>query len=227
MVNSFFKIIEKMTYGEISNDIDESNYINFKKEEAKAWGKKSYSKWANEYMENMEETKKIVEKFSTSYAAIEMYCGYAHRDINSYLRFKQKETIYLDLVSVLSVIICMAPRIPDNIVVYRAVSEKFIYELIDNNKSLGIPTQEKGFMSTSLTMDMFNKSKFNDSNEFKNTKNILKIYVNSGAKGIYVEDISKRSELEIILPPNCFLKMIKKPYYENDKEIYECKLIYF
>lgn len=52
--------------------------------------------------------------------------------------------------------LCSAPRIPFKLVVYRLVCDEFIEELISQNRDISLPTQEKGFMSTSLLQDIVN-----------------------------------------------------------------------
>lgn len=66
-----------------------------------------------------------------------------------------ESNIYREMADILSIVLCSAPRIPMNIVLYRLVCDKFISELIEQNKQdRPTPIQEKGFMSTSLLRDI-------------------------------------------------------------------------
>lgn len=95
--------------------------------------------------------------------------------------------------------------------------------MIDHNKR-GSVVQEKGFMSTSLLSSIVNVNEI-----YTNEVNILKLYVNKGSIGIYVNSITKRSEQELLLYPNSFLKLLKYPYYDErlNKIVWECEVFYF
>ncbi len=79
-------------------------------------------------------------------------------------------------------------------------------------------------MSTSLIKDIVDQEE-----SYAAENNLLKIYVEKGTIGVYVNAVTKRSEEEMLLFPNMYLGLIGYPY--NDKEsgkiIYECKLIKF
>lgn len=94
-----------------------------------------------------------------------------------------------NMATILTVMLSMAPRVPNNIVAYRLVCDDFIRSLIENNKK-EMPTIEKGFISTSL----------------------VKSIVNSD---------------EAYSFPNGYFRLIKKPYNEGNKMVYECELFYF
>ncbi len=122
---------------------------------------------------------------------------------------------------VLAAVLCMAPKIPDNIVVYRLVCDEFIKELVENNKQ-GIPTLEHRFISTSMTLDIVKSEE-----PYNLHKNLLKIYVSKDTIGVYVNSVANRSENEILLYPNGYLRLIKKPYKQLNKIVYECVIIYY
>lgn len=203
--------INKLNYTELKDDI-----------EAKLWGSKYYSDWGNKYINNMKVANQFINK---SYITnpIEYYCGEAYTWINPYLRYggdKSDSKIYPEISDILTIILSMAPRVPEDIVAYRLVCDEFIEELIRNNKK-EIPTQEKGFLSTSLTKNIVNSNEY-----YSDHKNLLKIYVKSKSIGIYVNSVTKRTENELLLAPNGYLKLINYPYKENGKIVYECDLIY-
>ncbi|WP_455810391.1 ADP-ribosyltransferase [Clostridium butyricum] len=216
-------IFKEMRYGKITNNIVCSNYIEFKDEvQAESWGKKYYSNWGNSYKNAMKVAGKIIEDNHVT-KPIEYYCGEAYKWINSYLRFKVDKSdsnIYSEVSNILAITLSMAPRIPEDIIVYRMVCDEFICELI-RNKKRDVPTQEKGYLSTSLTKNIVNSKEY-----YSNHKNLLKIYVKANTVGIYVNEVTNRSENEILLSPNGYLKLIKEPYKENNKLVYECELIY-
>ena len=150
-----------------------------------------------------------------------MYCGYEYKGINDYLRTERDEEHKYKLLSTfLGLVLCSTSRIPCNLVVYRAVSDEFINELISHNKN-NSNIQKKGFLSTTLLKSVVMEK----DGEYENYSNILKIYVKKGSIGIYVNEIAKRGEEEILLLNNGFLELCKYPYKENNKMIYEFNLI--
>lgn len=217
------KFINRMRYGKVENNTKYLKYIELKNsKDAETWGNKYYNDWGNKYLNNMKVANRIINKnYVTN--PIEYYCGEAYKWINSCLRFgidKSESKIYQEISNILAITLSMAPRIPENIIVYRMVCDEFISELIRNNKK-EMPTQEKGYLSTSLTKDIVNSKEY-----YSDYNNLLKIYVKANTVGIYVNEVTKRSENEILLSPNGYLKLIKEPYKENNKIIYECQLIY-
>ncbi|MGN2371869.1 ADP-ribosyltransferase [Clostridium cagae] len=222
-MNIINKFIDRIRYGKMENNINDLQYIELKNDkDTEIWGRKYYNDWGKKYLNSMKVANRIINK---NYATnpIEYYCGEPYKWINSYLRFgvdKSDSKIYSEVSNILAITLSMAPRIPENIILYRMVCDEFICELIRNNKK-GIPTQEKGYLSTSLTKDIVNSKEY-----YSNHKNLLKIYVKANTVGIYVNEVTKRPENEILLSPNGYLKLIKEPYKENNKIIYECELIY-
>ncbi|WP_315069386.1 ADP-ribosyltransferase [uncultured Clostridium sp.] len=218
------KLLDDMKYGKIENTINVADYIEFKEEKAaEAWGIKYYSEWAEKHKESMKIAKEII-KTPLATSSIECYCGYNYRQINEYLRFNvtpDDDNIYREMSDILAISLSMAPRVPDNVIVYRLVCDEFIRELIQNNKE-GIPKIEQAFISTSLTEKIVESSEF-----YSDHENMLKIYVKANTVGIYVNVITARSENELLLYPNGYFKLLKKPYRANNKNIYECELFYF
>ncbi|WP_236896987.1 ADP-ribosyltransferase [Clostridium beijerinckii] len=225
------KISNYMKYGKINDSIIRSDYIDFKDEDvAEKWGEKHYYKWAQYYKDSMKVAQKKI-RTSLVTASVECYCGYSYREINEYLRYdnssedeEEKDSLYYlyrEMSDILAITLSMAPRVPNNVIVYRLVCDEFIKELIKNNKE-GIPTLEKGFISTSLTAKIVESEEF-----YSDHNNMLKIYVKANTVGIYVNGVAKRHEKELLLHPNGYFKLLKLPYEENNKMIYECELIYF
>ncbi len=191
--------------------------------EAEEWGMEIYQNWANKYKEVMKLAKKIeLDRMFT--APIECYCGYTYREINNFLRNEVdiESNRYREMADILSIVLCSAPRIPINLILYRLVSDEFISELIRLNKQDSpIPIQEKGFISTSLIKDIVNENE-----AYASERNLLKIYVESDTVGIYVNAIARRSEQEMLLIPNMYLALVEYPYIDQliGKTVFECKL---
>ncbi|MGX9758796.1 ADP-ribosyltransferase [Clostridioides difficile] len=212
-------------YGLISTDVVKSEYLELMtKEDATTWGLANYASWSNEYKKIMQINKKALE-INTFTSPIEDYCGYLYIGINTYLRFGEKDenNICRELSHILAIALSSAPRIPENIVTYRVVSDEFIQELIKNNKE-DIPTQERGFLSTSLITNIVTVGE-----AYNVHNNLLKIYVDKGSIGIYVNGVVRRNEQEVLLYPNGYLYLIEYPYKDENlnKIVYECKLFYF
>lgn len=218
----------KYIYGDLYSTIDDkSRYKEFLTvEECREWGD-YYSNWAKRYKEIMSLFEKIKANHTSETAPIECYCGNSYREINEILRFgyNSDKHLYDKMVDILIMTLCSAPKIKDNIVVYRLVNDAFIKELIGNNKlSDSILTREKGFMSTSLLKDIVNIYSDGGSGLY-----LLKIYVPKGTVGIYVNTVTRRDEEEILLAPNNYLRLIEYPYYDEGYsiKIFECQLISF
>lgn len=215
--------IDKFRYGKIINNIIREEYIEFKDvNDAEKWGKTHYRNWSEEYKSNMNITKKVITD-SENTSVIESYCGYGYREINEYLRFsRDNEHNYAkNMATTLAVMLSMAPRVPNNVVAYRLVCDEFIRRLIENNRK-EIPTIEKGFISTSLVKDIINSDEV-----YSKHNNLLKIYIPQDTVGIYVNEIAKRTEQELLLFPNGYFRLIRNPYNEGNKMVYECELFYF
>lgn len=194
--------------------------------EAEEWGKEHYLTWAEQYISTMDMAEHLIkEEFFTK--TVELYCGNSYMGINRFLRsgYDMDSGFYREMADILSIVLCSAPRVPCNLIVYRLVNDAFIQRLIENNRqNAPAPIQEKGFMSTSLLKN------FTDGTElYAKEKNLLKIYVEQGAVGIYVNTITKRHEEEMLLCPNMYLALVNYPYKDIDtnKMIFECKLIGF
>ena len=137
--------------GEFILNLDKSSYRSFStEEEAEEWGNKYYGKWSEEYKTNIINLKQIFE--SSGYSAIEEYCGHDYKNINSILwdeRLDNASDLYKIKINTMLLSIALAPRIPENIVVYRGVSNSFIRELKSDRKK-DFWKRYKGFLSTSL-----------------------------------------------------------------------------
>lgn len=219
-------MIKEIKYGKIDTMyVSKDKYHEFKDDkEIQEWGEYHYRKWSKEYKRVMKESKKSVDDpIFTS--IIECYLGELYRQINEYLRFdKDKENMFRYLSSFLKVVVNTAPRIPEDIVVYRLVPNKVIEKLIENNKK-GEPLTEKGFMSTSLLKEFL----MQDENPavYASFTNLLKIYIPKNTRGIFADIVTDRSEKEMLIYPDGHLRMIAYPYEEAGHMIYECEYITF
>ena len=209
--------------GEFILNLDKSSYRSFStEEEAEEWGNKYYGKWSEEYKTNIINLKQIFE--SSGYSAIEEYCGHDYKNINSILwdeRLDNASDLYKIKINTMLLSIALAPRIPENIVVYRGVSNSFIRELKSDRKK-DFWKRYKGFLSTSLI------SNFELDHGYEA---ILRIYLPKGTYGAYVTNVSGRSqEQEILFLPNAYLKLLdsKRIYKEKIGKypIYNCILDY-
>ena len=109
-----------------------------------------------------------------------------------------------------------APRIPENIIVYRGVNQFGNYDFNNEYNS----SKDLGFLSTSIAVE---KAK-----PFASSNKMLKIYVRKNTPGIYMDVIWDRDENEILFPPSAILTLISEPYYDKTLSLiaYECELSY-
>lgn len=217
-------------YGNLNWNVeDKDSYYEFHdRAEIKEWGENIYGEWAKRYKVIMGNAAPLVEKSCTT-SPLEYYCGYSYRNINQYLRERNGKDDRCDndavIADILKIVLCSAPRIPHNLILYRIVNDNFINALIINNKMEQYsPALEKGFMSTSLLQEIVNEKE-----GYARYKNLLKIYVPQNTVGVYVNAVTKRKEEEMLLLPNMQLGLIRYPYvdYAINKVVYECKLIDF
>lgn len=220
------RLVNKMKYGELNWKLkDKRSYKKFiDSKDCIEWGEEIYSDWAEKYKDSMGLMKQVKDDFSLETSPLECYCGYSYKYINEFLRTgKINNQIYSNMTDLLIFTLCSAPKIPENIVLYRVVGSSTAKEIFLKNKNKE-PFQEKGFMSTSLLENIINEY-----NEECVEPVLLKIFVPKDTIGIYVNVIAKRSEEEVLLAPNNFLGMIEYPYYNKEMglNVLECKLINF
>lgn len=228
LVDWILKMINEKCYGKLCWSVDDKDdYLTFaNSNDANLWGMKYYKNWAEQYKKIMY-TSKAVVKGSLCSVPVECYCGYSYRQINEFMRYEKDDEYctYRELSDILAMVLAAAPRIPQNLVLYRVVSDEFIDTLIEKNRQEPpTPIQEKGFMSTSLI-----KSIANGNEPYANEKNLLKIFVPKDTIGVYVNAVTRRSEEEMLLFPNMYLALVSYPYHDEEtgKRVFECQLIKF
>ncbi len=124
---------------------------------------------------------------------LEGYLGNWFAPINEYMRNEGKDKKNFDFeIDILNEIIICAPRVSENIVVYRGVDGKAINNIMEQVDMFSA-YMEKGFLSTSIRKETV-------ISEFPSYNNILKIYVPKGAFALCVDGIRKRGEEEMVFP---------------------------
>lgn len=204
---------------------NKSIYYEFKnKEMASKWGKEHYGHWTEVYNKNTYYLKKLIPEWE--FEAIQYYCGGDYRFINGLLRnidlgIKDVNTYKLLTVTLIN-LITFAPKIPQDIVLFRIPSDRFIRQLNLDIEEKGY-TIEKGFLSTSLIESITSSTQY-----YGNKNYLLKIYVKKGTPGIYTSLVKnadfREEEQEMLLLPNSCLKLVKEPYKNKGRTIYECEL---
>lgn len=218
---------EEIDYGIIERIENPNEYKEFKTgEEAEKWGKAIYEKWSHDYIKFQINKKEsgMFETDSWAHDPIRWYCGWGYKGINRYLRNKENEGLERDKYRsvMLSEVILTAPKIPENIIVYRYVSNMVIDKLIKANKEKEHHYYyEKGFVSTSLLRNIALQAPENSS--------LLKIYVDQNVLGIYVNTVVARDEFELLIQNNLFIRLCEKPKWDDELKmmIYECKAFSF
>ena len=148
------------------------------------------------------------------------YLGNVFWTINNYLRSDGEYNEKLNMVvDRLNELIMCAPRLDENIVVYRGVSQSTMKMILNKVQENDGNYTEKAFMSTSLRFDTVVR-------EFQPYDCILKIYVPKGAFVLGIDCIDDRNEEEMLFPNNQWLKYIGKERKKRKaKSIYEFKLV--
>lgn len=224
--------VNKFKYGEIWHQIDNiGSYKSFENfQEADCWGQKIYADWGKKYKDVSQELDRIFRSKTVWHDPLCCYCGYTYQQINPVLR-TGKDIIPCSaqggsinsygLACLLAFNLLYAPKVPDDIIVYRVVCDAFIDELICENKT-GAAVLERGFMSTSLLPDIAYNNELHH-------KNLLKIYVPKGTAGVYINAVTdaRKAECELLIMPNRFLALTAYPYADEGlkKKVFECQLI--
>ena len=158
--------------------------------------------------------------------AIEMYCGYPYKQMNMILRKLYNERIeaipsYEQLCNVLMCEMLSAPRIDENIVLYRFIDDIAFGQIMKALNENG-HYKELGFMSASLL------KKIDDSGvpePYSNSSYVLKLYVKKDSIGVFSSILAGRNfEHEIILPCGGVIEPLKTPSVDDSigKIVLEC-----
>lgn len=216
-------MFDNIKYGDIEEIDNAGDYKEFlTPDEAELWGNEIYKEWGNEIkkFEIIKRGSGMFEDLSWAYVPLERYSGWDYRQINNFLRNNNEDTLdaYKYTAVRLSEMLLQAPRIKENIVVYRYVGSDFIEELLQANKKFEHHYYyEKGFTSTSLLKKIVDDA--------PDDASLLKLYVDKGTVGAYVDTVVSRAEHEILLQNNLFIRLCKAPYFDKkiNRMIFECK----
>lgn len=191
-----------------------------------------YGKWSEDYpcfIKNIVQGGEYADYWQES-APLSHYCGNAYSNANDYCRSKMSGNKYLDsLKSAIDNIIGLAPMIPENIVVYRALGNLTFLDFNHSNK-LDLTFVELAPMSTSLSASILTRRQDDPSSDFFACRCALKILVPKGAKAIFVDEIAKSNEnlnsgeLELLFPNGSKLYMSRRPYKRWGKTCVDCYL---
>ena len=191
--------------------------------EANSWGEKHYKEWSESYKKNDFQLDAVFPDAENK--VIECYCGFSYRDMNRILRYPNcnAEPKYKIMNQLLAMNIMWAPRLPENIVVYRGVPISFVNELHQPLNQNGWVC-EKGFLSTSLISTIEMDHGYDA---------LLRIYLSKGIPGAYVSCVTDRSEHEFLSVPNIGIRLMnekeKSDHFFKERaksingyEVYDC-----
>lgn len=218
--------------------VNNTEYTEFEtKEECRRWGIEHYGEWskvynqANQVWDNLWGKHHGITEFdlwlAEFYQAIKFYCGYGYKEINNFMRKNENKQLQLCgmMAAIIQMNICSTPLIKENIVTYRLVSDDFIEQIKTNQKNKE-PTIDKGFLSTSFLKEYIIK----DELDYGHHKNMLKLYLNSFAYGIYIPSVvmNREDEQEMLFDSDAYIDPIRTPYrdLQSGKIIHECMLSY-
>lgn len=161
-----------------------------------------YSEWSKDINDNKDH--RIL--------AIENYCGFVHEKINGYMRGLAKLGPFSDYLDTIQTLFSSSPLLPNNTILYRALPLCVIEKMQSEIKTNGFYV-DRGYLSTSLNLNGISNIKDYPHGKIEC---VLRLYVSKGVPALYIEDIKGsgmgRGELEVILPRNLKIKMIRSPY---------------
>ena len=175
------------------------------------WAKEVYGEWSQKCIEYFD---RLYMVDSSIVNPVKLYAGYTYRDINHQLRTPNAELLIdnSELIRQLRMLIVSAPRIPEDIVVYRWVMPHVLDDIISAENT---PYCEKAFLSTTLDPFIVKRSDVLNEN-FK----LLKINVKKDTYAAYVDLMQRRNEKELIFLDECYLRFTGE--VEKNKDLH-CK----
>lgn len=132
------ELFKRMRYGELNWTLkDKGSYKKFiDSKDCIEWGKCIYSDWAEKYKESMRLMNQVKTDSSLETNPLECYCGYSYKYINEFLRTGEiNDQIYSNMTDLLIFTLCSAPKIPENIVLYRVIGRDIAKEIFLKNKN--------------------------------------------------------------------------------------------
>lgn len=191
------------------------NFKEFKtEEEANAFQSKYYEKYCENVKALSREMKNNVGyRYEGNQSIMEYYFGNFFYEINKYLRdiFKgktERNMRYDYMVDYINEKIIAVGKLQEDIIVYRAVDDNEIEEIVDIVKKYDNQYLYQQFLSTSLRKEYVYDS-------FPLRDNILKIYVPKGVYVLGANGINVRNEQEMLFPTGQRIKFLTK---EEDKK---------
>ena len=227
--------LASLKYGHISHMIiNRKSFKDFgaNDDAAKEWAENVYGSWAKLYPAFIKDVQRSgeFEGYWSTHDPLSYYCGNAYYNANEYFRSKGRGNAYFDsLKTEIDNIIEGAPRIPENIVVYRALGDISFWDFKTLN-GLQLPFVELGPMSTSLSASILTRKQDDPSSDFSACRYALKIFVPKGAKAIFIDEIAKsnekmkRGEIELLFFSGSKLYMESFPYKQWGKTIVDYSL---
>lgn len=214
-------------------EVRNEKYKNFENaKEAAEWGKEHYGEWNKYYNRADRALKEIGESIGCLqvYYNIPLYCGYKYKDFNDFIKnYKNNGTVqekYLSRTSSLATSLAFAPLIPENIVVYKIVTDSFFEALLSAYKdNKDMPMNIEKYFSTSLTPEIVQMKE-----HYSSSNIMLEIIVHKNSFGAYVNGIetcNRFYEQEILFfPAKLWIRLLsKKPYKKYGKDVYLCELM--
>lgn len=229
-------LLASLKYGRIvPKDIVRGSYLDFGFDDklAKQWGEQVYGEWAKSYTSFIKDVERsgAYADFWKKRDPLSFYCGYAYDNANKYFRARGKGNDYFDSLKFeIDNIVASAPRIPENIVVYRALNNICFWDFKKLN-TLRAPFVELAPMSTSLTTTILTREEDDSSSNFSVCQYVLKIFCPKGAMATYIDEVGKyveslnRGEMELIFPSGSKLFLTAYPYKKWGKTVIECQLV--
>lgn len=189
----------------------------------KQWAKENYGQW----LEKIQITQYSYSSKNVS-DLLSGYSGNMDRVYNQMLRGKIKfpKSQSKELIENINIMNneILNLQLKENIIVWRWTSKKEFKFLFESNKiKKGDTFTDKAFMSTTLVADLLK-----DFAKSRKYNCLLKLYLNKGTKGAYIDFYDKYhmlNECEFLLPIKTSFVLKKKCFsFKYMKWIYECYL---
>ncbi len=206
----------------ISSDFMPNGYIYFEDESSiKYWGL-IYSEYFKEKRKEYFALYSNDNSELLPYAVYQWYSGYYYININSYLRGSKRFSYPQHIIKRIDVLKKEISRfgLNENIVVVRRISNDFLKDYLLKGRKLkkGLILIDEAFQSTSL--DLFYRKNSESDYEPLNDEVLMIIKIPKGVNAIYLEQVSKREEYELLLQSNLSMVVEKKIQFLNNKLLF-------
>lgn len=211
--------IKRINISDIKNWTPRRNIDGYRlfegREEARNFGSKTYGEWSGKLICTYK--KKEIDNELNPYKVLRYYFGNLYVSLNPYLRFGRHRSIAnrLDeMIENLDIAFEDVPELNENIITFRCVRLHGEFMYYYQSLQEGDIINDKAYMSTSLILDIATSYGWS----FSDDNALLVIKIPKGEKCIFIDEVNRYLEYEMLINKNRSLK-VEKILVKNDKQV--------